>query len=670
MPSTINADNGVVSGTSGLKSTADTSGVLALQSNGTTGLTLNTSLALGVGSSNSTGTSGQVLTSAGSGAAPTWAAAASATVQTFTSSGTWTKPTGANFVMVEVLGAGGGGGSGRRGAAGSNRVGGAGGGGGAFVSRTFLASEIGSKVLVTVGAGGSGGAARTSNDTSGANGSTGGSSAFGGYVRAVNGAGGGGGGGGGTSFGGGGATLGGNSPAASIPSGTFPGAFGRSIATNTQWPGAGFSGGNGGYASSSTVNYDGESSTYGGGAGGAGGSIETGNNLYNTSLGGTTTNVKNGIALVNWANGVNGVAKFGGSGGGSYDNVSNTPFHFSVSAFGNSTFVVGNGTDSDGYGFQVSTDNGVTWTQYRTGFAPNCLLWDGSKWVAMDITGGVYTTTNFTSWTAVARCGDTAGGVNMNSMAYNSGTYVAVGSSGYIQTSTDLVTWTAQSSGTSNNLRRVIYDGTKWLIAGGDSYVGAFLTSTDAVTWTSLSANLPSNINVYQVASSGSTYVIGCLDNGSINRTYYSTNGGTSWTLSTGTVFTDYPEGAIYANGKFVLASGRYIQYSTTGASFTTGYTTADSVGQDPGVNCLTTNGTIYLCAYATTGTNLWAAVYSTNATSWTGANAGTNLPSVAGTGGAGGIGGGGGGGGASLNGYNSGAGGAGGNGLVRVYTW
>ena len=72
MAATINADNGVVSGSSGVKTTADTSGVLALQSNGTTGLTLNTSLALGVGSGNSTGTSGQLLTSAGSGAAPTW----------------------------------------------------------------------------------------------------------------------------------------------------------------------------------------------------------------------------------------------------------------------------------------------------------------------------------------------------------------------------------------------------------------------------------------------------------------------------------------------------------------------------------------------------------------------------------------------------------------------
>jgi len=77
MASTVNSDNGVVSGSAGLKTSADSTGVLALQSNGTTGLTLNTSGALGVGSGNSTGTNGQVLTSAGSGAAPTWASVAS-----------------------------------------------------------------------------------------------------------------------------------------------------------------------------------------------------------------------------------------------------------------------------------------------------------------------------------------------------------------------------------------------------------------------------------------------------------------------------------------------------------------------------------------------------------------------------------------------------------------
>jgi hypothetical protein len=70
MATTINASNG---STSGLISTGDASGVLQLQvNNGTPALTLNTTQALGVGTSPSYGTSGQVLTSAGSAASPTW----------------------------------------------------------------------------------------------------------------------------------------------------------------------------------------------------------------------------------------------------------------------------------------------------------------------------------------------------------------------------------------------------------------------------------------------------------------------------------------------------------------------------------------------------------------------------------------------------------------------
>lgn len=63
---------GTTSGTA-LVSTGDTSGTLQLQVNGTTpAVTLNTAGAVGVGSSPSYGTNGQVLTSAGSGGAPTW----------------------------------------------------------------------------------------------------------------------------------------------------------------------------------------------------------------------------------------------------------------------------------------------------------------------------------------------------------------------------------------------------------------------------------------------------------------------------------------------------------------------------------------------------------------------------------------------------------------------
>ncbi|WP_412740857.1 glycine-rich domain-containing protein [Krasilnikovia sp. MM14-A1259] len=109
-------------------------------------------------------------------------------VQVFTSSGTWTMPTGAKAVKVTIISGGGGGGSGRRGAAGTVRCGGGGGGAGGVTYAIIPASAISSPVTITVGSGGAGGAAQTANDTDGNNGVNGGLSAFGSNLRAQTGA--------------------------------------------------------------------------------------------------------------------------------------------------------------------------------------------------------------------------------------------------------------------------------------------------------------------------------------------------------------------------------------------------------------------------------------------------------------------------------------------------
>ena len=122
------------------------------------------------------GTNGQVLQTNGSGALSFATISAGPNVQTFTSSGTWTKPSSGSIALIRAWGAGG---SGSK-----DSTQGGGGGGGAYVERWIPLASLGATETVTIG---SGGASRTANNT----GANGGNTTFGSLLTAYGGGGGG-----------------------------------------------------------------------------------------------------------------------------------------------------------------------------------------------------------------------------------------------------------------------------------------------------------------------------------------------------------------------------------------------------------------------------------------------------------------------------------------------
>ena len=127
-------------------SLTNVSGVLAV-ANGGTGQS--TAINLGELLPDQTGHSGEFLTTDGS--VYSWGAG-STSVQ-FTSSGTWTAPSGVSHVFISAVGGGGGGGGGSGGTSQS----GGGGGSGAFIDRVMVDVTPGNSYSVTVGDGGTGG---------------------------------------------------------------------------------------------------------------------------------------------------------------------------------------------------------------------------------------------------------------------------------------------------------------------------------------------------------------------------------------------------------------------------------------------------------------------------------------------------------------------------------
>ena len=147
--------------------------------------------------------------------------------------------------------------------------------------------------------------------------------------------------------------------------------------------------------------------------------------------------------------------------------------------------------------------------------------------------------------------------VTINDVCYGGGLYVAVGTSGKIITSPDGVTWTSRTSGTTNLLQGICYDGSKFVACGGS----IVLTSSDGITW---SPQTFSDSQLTDICYGDSLFIMTRTGLG-----VYTSPDGVTWTSRDIAGLSRNPRGVCYGDGVYILVTFAQIMSSSDGINWT-----------------------------------------------------------------------------------------------------
>ena len=218
--------------------------------------------------------------------------------------------------------------------------------------------------------------------------------------------------------------------------------------------------------------------------------------------------------------------------------------------------------------------------------------------IALTASGGIYTSSNATSWTS-RTSGVTTG---LNGAYYDGTNFVVVGDGGVILTSTPggIATWTSKTSNTTNNLLAITKLSTTTWIAVGAS--GTVVTAPNINTWTVGSSGTAVDLRAITVANlGGGTYKALAVGRNGIG---ISSPNGTVWSSAISNTATN-PSGATVSLSD--LNSVIYQTFTPPGGSSTSYYI----ITGDHGVVAISTNGTTWTTRTTQTLADFQGIVYT-----------------------------------------------------------
>lgn len=132
-------------------------------------------------------------------------------------------------------------------------------------------------------------------------------------------------------------------------------------------------------------------------------------------------------------------------------------------------------------GWVATSTDATNWT-IRVGSDPkNKVIWDGSKFIALDSSGRLFTSADGLDWSSTSGITMDYSSEVYKGLAYSPSLNRYVAASGNkIVSSEDGVSWTTRQTDTFMTAQSVIWTGSKFIMAGWN---GRYLDSTNGITW-------------------------------------------------------------------------------------------------------------------------------------------------------------------------------------------